>query len=172
MADSPHEHTSLWIATAPEPRLPALQGKVAVDVAVLGAGIAGLTTAILLKRAGKTVAVVESDRVVQGVTGYTTAKVTSNHSLIYADLIDKWGEESARIYGESNQVALERIARFVADDGIDCDFERKPNYCYSESPDDLKAIEDEVAAAQRLGLPAAFVSETQLPYPVAGAIRF
>ena len=156
MAQTPHDHVSLWIATAPAPHFGVLQHDVDVDVAVLGGGIAGLTTAMLLKRAGKTVAVVESDRVVRGVTGYTTAKVTSGHNLIYTTLIDMWGEEAARIYGDSNQAALKRIARFVADDGIDCDWQRKPNYCYAESRNMLNAIEDEVVAAQRLGLPAVF----------------
>ena len=172
MGASPHEHISLWMATAPGPHFGVLQGDVEVDVAVLGGGIAGLTTAILLKRAGKRVAVVEADRLVGGVTGYTTAKVTAGHNLIYADLIDTWGVEAARIYGESNQAALERIAWFVADDGIACDWQRKSNYCYAESRSELKAVEDEVVAAQKLGLPADFVSEIGLPFPVAGAIRF
>lgn len=172
MIDAAHDHTSLWVATAPGTPFPTLTSDIRVDVAVLGGGIAGLTTAILLKRAGKMVAVIEAAHIVQGVSGYTTAKVTSNHNLIYADLIDTFGEEGARIYAQSNQAALERIAQFVTDDGIDCDFERKPNYCYSESPNDLNALEDEVAAAQRLGLPAHLVSETGLPFPVAGAMRF
>jgi len=172
MAESPHEHTSLWVATAPAPQFPALQDEIAVDVAVLGGGIVGVTVALLLKRAGKTVALIESSRIVQGVTGYTTAKVTSGHNLIYRNLIDAFGEESARIYAESNQAALERIARFVADERIACDFERKPNYCYGESPEELQRIEDEVAAAQRLGLPVEFVSQTGLPFPIMGAVRY
>ena len=172
MPTSPHQNESLWIATAPGPHYPALGGDVDVDVAVLGAGIAGLTTALLLKRAGKTVAVVESQRVVQGVTGNTTAKVTSGHNLIYTTLIDTFGEEGAQIYGASNQAALVRMARFVAEEGIDCEWERKPNYCYAESPDELKRVEDEVRAAQRLGLPARYVNETPLLYPIAGAICY
>jgi glycine/D-amino acid oxidase-like deaminating enzyme len=87
-------------------------------------------------------------------------------------LIDSFGEEAARIYAESNQTALERIARFASDEDIACDFERKPNYCYGEAPEDRQRIEREVAAAQQLGLPVAFVSETGLPFPIAGAIRY
>lgn len=172
MARSPHEYTSLWIATAPTPQFPALDREVTVDVAVLGGGIVGVTAALLLKRAGKTVALIESGSIVQGVTGYTTAKVTSGHNLIYRHLIDTFGEEAARTYGESNQAALERIAQFVADEGIACDFERKPNYCYGETLEDRQRIEAEVVAAQRVGLPVEFVSETGLPFPVVGAIRY
>ncbi|HEX6292091.1 MAG TPA: FAD-dependent oxidoreductase [Herpetosiphonaceae bacterium] len=171
MVDTPPEHMSLWIATAPGPTFPRLLGDLTVDVAILGGGIAGLTTATLLKQAGKTVAVIEADQVVRGVTGYTTAKVTAQHNLIYADLIDTFGEDAARIYAHSNQAALERIAQFVAEDGIDCDFERKPNYCYSESATDLTMLEEEVTAAQNLGLPASLVTATGLPFPVAGALR-
>lgn len=172
MAESPHQHTSLWIATAPATRFAHLPNEVTVDVAVLGGGIVGVTVALLLKRAGKRVALVESNRIVQGVTGRTTAKVTFGHNLIYAHLIDTFGEEAARIYAESNQAALERIARFVSDEGIACDFERKPNYCYGEAPEELHRIENELAAAQRLGLPVEFVSETGLPFPIVGAIRY
>lgn len=172
MTESFHEHTSLWVATAPPTQFPVLQGEVTVDVAVLGGGIVGVTAALLLRRAGKRVALVEANHIAQGVTGYTTAKVTSGHNLIYANLSNTFGEEAARIYAESNQAGLERIARFVADESIDCDFERKANYCYGEALEELQSIEDEVVAAQRLGLPVTFVSQTGLPFPVVGAIRY
>ncbi len=168
----PGDIASLWIDTAPGDPFPPLRGDLSVDVAVLGAGIAGITAAVLLKRAGKRVAVIEAGRVLRGVTGYTTAKVTSNHNLIYADLVQKFGEEGARIYAESNQAAIERIARFVEEEGIDCDFERKSNYTYTESENDLRSIKEEVRVAERLGLPAHFVYNTRLPFPIAGGIRF
>jgi glycine/D-amino acid oxidase-like deaminating enzyme/nitrite reductase/ring-hydroxylating ferredoxin subunit len=160
------------MATTPGTQFPSLQGEVTVDVAVLGGGIVGVTVALLLKRAGKRVALVESNRIVERVTGHTTAKVTSGHNLIYARLIDRFGEDDARIYAQSNQAALEQIARFVSSEGITCDFERRPNYCFSESPEDRKRIEEEVAAAQRLGLAAEFVDQAGLPFPIAGAIRY
>ncbi len=100
---------------------------------MIGAGIAGLTPPPLLKREGKTVAVVESKRIVRGATGYTTAKVTSGHGAIYGDLEDNFGAAGARIYAESNEAALARVAQFVEADGIDCDFERKANYVFAES---------------------------------------
>jgi glycine/D-amino acid oxidase-like deaminating enzyme/nitrite reductase/ring-hydroxylating ferredoxin subunit len=148
-----------------------LRDEVSVDVAIIGGGIVGLTTAAVLKRAGKTVAVLESKRIVRGASGYTTAKVTSGHGLIYAELTKTFGADGARIYADANQAAVERIAQFVQEDGIDCDFERKANYVYAESDEEVQSIEEEVEAARRCGLGVTFVGETPLPYPVAGAIR-
>jgi glycine/D-amino acid oxidase-like deaminating enzyme/nitrite reductase/ring-hydroxylating ferredoxin subunit len=162
---------SFWIGTTPETDYPALAGPVEVDVCVIGGGITGLTAAALLKREGKTVAVVESKRIVRGATGYTTAKITSGHGILYAELEGKFGEEGARIYAQSNEAATELIARLVEEDGIDCDFERKANYVYAESEDEVSRVQEEVEAAQRVGLPVSFVRETPLPYEVAGAIR-
>ena len=114
---------------------------------------------------------IESKRIVRGVTGYTTAKLTAGHGLVYADLIDRFGERRARIYAESNQRAVERVGEIAAELGIDCDLEHGSNYVYGESAGEAERIRREVDAAQRLGLPATFVSETPLPYEVAGAIR-
>jgi glycine/D-amino acid oxidase-like deaminating enzyme len=114
-------NVSYWMASAPEtsfPRYPG--GALKVDVAVLGGGITGLTTAMLCKQAGATVAVVEAGRVAGGVTGSTTAKVTSLHGLTYAKLTSTFGAEGARIYGQANQAGLELITRLVEQLGIDC----------------------------------------------------
>jgi glycine/D-amino acid oxidase-like deaminating enzyme/nitrite reductase/ring-hydroxylating ferredoxin subunit len=162
---------SFWIESTPETDYPALSGEVSVDVAVIGGGITGLTAAVLLKRSGRTVAVIESRRIVRGATGYTTAKVTSGHGVIYSYLEGAFGEEAARIYAESNQAALERIARFVEEDRIDCDFERKENYVYAQSNQEVAAIKAEVDAARRAGLPVALEREVPLPFWIAAAVR-
>jgi glycine/D-amino acid oxidase-like deaminating enzyme/nitrite reductase/ring-hydroxylating ferredoxin subunit len=162
---------SFWIQTTPDTDYPPLEGSVDVDVAVIGAGIAGLTAAALLRREGRTVAVVESKRIVQGATGYTTAKLTSGHGVIYSQLESSLGTDAARTYAESNEAALERVARFVQEDGIECDFERKANYVYAESEDDLEEIREEAEAAARAGLHVSFVEDVPLPYAVAGAVR-
>lgn len=168
----PGESRSLWIETGPAPARPALAERVDVDVVVIGGGIAGLTSALLLKRAGKTVAVIESKEILHGATGYTTAKVTSLHHLIYADLIAKHGEERARLYGEAQEAALRFITETAEVSGIECDLETQDAFTYTEDPALVGDISDEVEAAKRLGLPADFTRETDLPFDVAGAIRF
>jgi glycine/D-amino acid oxidase-like deaminating enzyme/nitrite reductase/ring-hydroxylating ferredoxin subunit len=162
---------SFWLETTPETDYPPLEDDLSVDVAVLGAGITGLTAAALLKREGKTVAVIESKRIVRGASGYTTAKVTAGHGVIYSELEHTFGSEGAQIYAHSNQAALERVARFVEEDGIDCDFERKANFVYAESREEAGALRKEGDAARRAGLEASYVEETPLPYETAGAVR-
>lgn len=163
---------SFWIDSTPKTSYPSLENSISVDVAIVGAGIVGLTAATLLKRAGKTVAVIESREIVTGVTGHTTAKITSLHQLIYADLIKQIGEPKARLYAESNQAAIEYVAQLVEQEQIDCDFSRKSAYTFAEPDDELDKIKDEVEAALKLGLPATFVQETSLPFAITGAIKF
>lgn len=162
---------SIWVATTPETSYPQLPGDVEVDVAVVGAGITGVTAAILLKRAGKRVALVDSKRIVRGATGYTTAKVTSGHGVVYGKLTDTFGEDGARTYAESNQAAIEQIDELAREGGIDCDFERKDNYVIAEREEERGRVEQEAEAMRKLGLPASFVTETPLPYEVAGAVK-
>ena len=113
----------------------------------------------------------ESKRIVHGATGYITAKVTSGHGLGYTKIRKTHGEDGARTYAEANQAALERIAQFVDEDGIDCDFERKTNYAYAEDEQQKAQVKQEVEAEQAAGLPASLVRETPLPFPVTAAVR-
>ena len=164
--------TSYWVQSAPTPGFASLDGDLSVDVVVIGAGIVGITTAYLLKQEGLSVAVLERREVSRGVTGYTTAKITSSHSLIYNTLIKKFGEDGARTYGRANEAGIEKIAALVEELSIECDFERADNYIYTEDPRFVQDVRDEVDAAQKLGLPADFTTETELPFPIEGAVRF
>ncbi|TVQ07264.1 MAG: FAD-dependent oxidoreductase [Leptolyngbya sp. DLM2.Bin27] len=170
MALSGHP-VSFWIDSTLPSSYPALSQDVSVDVAVVGAGLAGVVTAKLLKQAGKTVALIEADRIGTGTSGHTTAKVSALHQLIYADLIDQHGPEKACLYGESNQAAIARLADLIAADNIDCDFEHKPNYTFATDNDGLDQVKAEVEAAQRIGLPATFVGSLDLPFAIKGAIE-
>jgi glycine/D-amino acid oxidase-like deaminating enzyme/nitrite reductase/ring-hydroxylating ferredoxin subunit len=131
-----------------------------------------ITAAKLLKQAGKTVAVLEAAQISTGVSGHTTAKLTSLHHLIYADLLQSLGEEKARLYGESNQRAIERVTELVKETQVDCDLIRKDAYVFATSEADLEAIKKEVNAATQLGLPATFERETGLPFEISGAVKF
>ncbi|NJL45703.1 MAG: FAD-dependent oxidoreductase [Leptolyngbyaceae cyanobacterium SM2_3_12] len=170
--NSLEDHQSFWIASTLESNYAPLTEAMTVDIAIVGAGLAGITAAMLLKKAGKTVAVLEAGRVAEGVSGHTTAKVTALHQLKYATLIKEMGETKARLYGESNQAAVEQVATLVADENIDCDFSRQSAYTFAETPENLKKVKQEVEAAQRLGLPATFVPTVPLPFDIAGAIQF
>lgn len=169
----PGRAESYWMATTPESNYPPLSGDTRVDVAILGGGIVGITTAYLLKEAGVlSVAVIEADRIITGVTGHTTAKVTSQHSLIYDRLISKFGKQQAQQYAESNQAAIEKIASIVSSKDIACDFVRKPAYVYAGSEESVGNIQKEVDAAQSLGLPASFKADLPLSFKTYGAVRF
>jgi glycine/D-amino acid oxidase-like deaminating enzyme len=164
---------SIWLATAPpRPEFPELQGRVRADVAVIGGGIVGITTALLAQEAGARVVLLEADRLAHGVSGHTTAKVTSQHGMIYAGLRSRLGAEAARAYGEANEAALAWIARRVKADGIDCDFRRRRAYAYVTSPSGRSRVGAEVEAAQEAGLPASPAETTPLPFPVEAAVRF
>jgi glycine/D-amino acid oxidase-like deaminating enzyme/nitrite reductase/ring-hydroxylating ferredoxin subunit len=169
---SGEKHLSFWIDTTPRTGYPSMPGDGSADVAILGGGITGLTAAVLLKRLGKTVAVIESHRIAEGVTGHTTAKVTSQHQLIYNTLIEAHGEEKARLYAEANEAAIDRVESFINEKSIDYDFKRLPAYVYTESKEMVAQLQAEVEAARRVGLPASFTQDAPLPFPVEGAMRF
>jgi glycine/D-amino acid oxidase-like deaminating enzyme len=167
----PGTDESYWMESTPTTAYPVLAGDLDVDVVIVGGGIAGLCTAWELTEAGRTVALVEADRVAAGVTGHTTAKLSSLHTLIYAKLRRTFGDRAAGLYAESQQQAVDRVAAVAARLDIDCDLERVPAFTYVESPDRLDEIRAEADAAAEAGLAASFVTESGLQFPIAGAIR-
>jgi glycine/D-amino acid oxidase-like deaminating enzyme/nitrite reductase/ring-hydroxylating ferredoxin subunit len=164
------QHESFWIATADARPYPPLSGEIHVDVAIVGGGIVGIMAGTFLKEAGKTVAILEAGRVAEGVTGHTTAKITSLHTLIYDDLIDRLGEDKARLYAESNQAAIEIIRQLCVDRDLACDLSERTAYTYTTEDDYVSKIEKEAAAARSLGLPAQYHDEIPLPFPVKAAV--
>src|SRR6266511_1628498 len=146
------KYTSIWMDTAKSTDYPALPGDLDVDIAIIGGGIAGLLSAFFMKKAGFKVAVIESGRIATGTTGYTTAKITSAHSIIYKHLIDDFGKPKARIYASANEEAIKIFADIIHYMKIDCDFERVPAYTFSTDFGFDKAISEEFAADKSLGL--------------------
>ena len=164
---------SIWMTTTPATtRFPALAGDLDVDVCVIGGGITGLTTALLLHDAGVRVAVLEGREVASGTTGSTTAKVTSLQGLAYTELLKTVGEDGARTYGQANEAAIDMIRANIARFGIECQSSDRPSYTYTTESKKLPEVQAEAAIAARLGLPATYTEETELPFPVLGAVRF
>ncbi|MCE3555397.1 FAD-dependent oxidoreductase [Pseudonocardia sp. RS11V-5] len=141
------------------------------DVLVLGGGITGLTTAHLLTQRGARVAVVEADRVASGATGNNTAKVTALQATMLSRIRSARGAEAAASYAEHSLRGVELVAATVDELGIDCDLRRRDACTIAADRSERAAVEKEFEAARAAGLPVEWTEETDLPFPVAGAVR-
>ena len=159
---------SLWTKTCYLPKSEPLEGDKQTDVLVIGGGICGILCAYLLKQAGVDAILVEGTRICSGITKNTTAKITSQHSLIYAKLLKTLGKEKAQMYLTANETARKTYETLCQN--MDCGFETSPAYTYSLT--DRTKIEAEVRAVNELGIPAEFIQELELPFRTQGAICF
>ena len=165
---------SYWEKSAKTPEFPALQKNLEVDVVVIGAGLTGITTAYLLKKAGAKVALVEQYRCVHGDTNNTTAQLTYVTDLSFRDLVDYHGKENARLTWEAGRTALQQIATIVEEEKIDCDFRRVPGYkqgrLFDPKPSDYDKLKKEAELIRSTGFEAKFLEE--VPYFKRPGIEF
>lgn len=159
---------SLWTKNTKLPQFPALEQDLNTDVLIIGGGLAGILCAKKLDQAGIRYALIEADRICHGVTGNTTAKITSQHGLIYSKLFQEFDAKTARSYWEANQAALQEYCAMT--ENVECDFERKDNYIYST--DAAKELGKEFTALQQLQIPAELIKDFSLPFSTKGAICF
>lgn len=148
----------------------ALSNNIECDIAIIGAGIAGLLTGYMLNKSGREVVIIDAKNIGSGNTKNTTAKITSQHDLIYNNLIKEFGEEKARQYAKANELAIRKYREIIEEEKIDCDFEEKDAYVYSLK--EVENLEDECKAAKKLGIDAEMVSEVSLPLKVKMALKF
>ncbi|WP_421380524.1 FAD-dependent oxidoreductase [Bacillus salacetis] len=141
------------------------------DVTIVGAGITGIIAAYLLSREGKKVALVEASRVIDGTTGYTTAKIAAQHGLIYDDLMKHHGEEKASQYYHANTEALDFIEKLTEELNIDCEFTKQPSYVYAETEQGAEKLKKEAEAYRKLDIPGELTTETDLPFQVTSALK-
>lgn len=159
---------SVWAQDVQMPQFLQLKGDLHTDVLIIGGGLAGLLCADRLKRAGVDCVLIEQNRLMSGVSGRTTAKITSQHGLIYDKLLRKFGAEKAWLYWQANEDALAAIRKIAQD--ADCDFKTQKSFLYSTGG--TERLEAEMAAYETLGIPAQWEEKTELPFPVTGAVSF
>jgi glycine/D-amino acid oxidase-like deaminating enzyme/nitrite reductase/ring-hydroxylating ferredoxin subunit len=162
---------SVWRATTPTRQRAVAAVAEEADVVVVGAGITGLTTALLLARQGRRVVVLERRTIGAGTTGNTTAKVTALHGTTYQKLASSVGEDGARRYAEANRAGVDLVRDLATSLAGDAQLTDAPSYTFAWDEDGLGPIHDEVAAARAAGLPVTFTTDTDLPFAVAGAAR-
>ena len=161
---------SLWLEAMPPTGYPVLQGDQSFDIAVLGGGISGLTTALLCKREGARVALIEADRVGGGVTGNNTAKVSALQSTMYSTIRHQHDAAAAADYAAGSAAAVEKVAALAAE-GIDCELHRRAAYTYATSSSELRTVEEEARVSREAGLSTVLTDTVDLPFPVTGAVR-
>ena len=161
---------SVWNSGFKFTKREALSKNIECDIAIIGAGIAGILTAYMLNKSGRNVVVIDAKSTCSGNTKNTTAKITSQHDLIYHKLIKEFGQEKARQYAKANELAIKKYREIISNEKIDCDFEEKDAYIYSL--DNIKPLEDEYEAAKKLGIDAELVNKINLILDVKSALKF
>lgn len=159
---------SLWTAQTELPRFTSLEGDINTEVLIIGGGLAGLLCARELTDRGVSCVVLEAETICGGVTRNTTAKITSQHGLIYDKLLSHFGAQGARLYLEANENALEKYRSMCR--SIDCGFVSRDAYLYSLSG--TAKLRRETAALHRIGYDAELTDRTSLPFKVSAALRF
>lgn len=158
----------LWENTEKLPEFNSLNGDVKTDVLIIGGGAAGILCGYFLQQKGADYIIAEGNRILSGATGGTTAKITSQHGLIYRKIVKKYGYDAAKLYLEANQGAINDYRKLS--EKFPCDFEEKPSYVYLR--DSREKIDSEAHILRMLDFHADIFTKTELPFKVAGAIKF
>lgn len=159
---------SIWSNRITFPAFPALQQDIQTDVLIIGGGITGILCAYRLQQAGINYTLVEANTLCSGTTQNTTAKITSQHGLIYGNLLKKFGIEKTKLYLEANEAAIAEYERLCKT--ISCDFMKQDSFVYTT--DSSAELEKELDALSKLNFPARFVQDLPLPIKTAGAVCF
>ena len=159
---------SLWSETVTLPSFEALNKNLKTDVLIIGGGITGILCAHYLHQAGINYSLIEADTICSGITKNTTAKITSQHGLIYHKIAKKYGMDAAGLYLEANEAALWEYRKLSG--GILCDFVEDTNYVYSLT--DRHKLEQELNVLAKLRFPAFFEEKPSLPFSTVGAVAF
>ncbi|MGN1051431.1 MAG: NAD(P)/FAD-dependent oxidoreductase, partial [Acutalibacteraceae bacterium] len=159
---------SFWSESTILPQYHSLMGERKTDVLIIGAGMAGILTAHMLKEEGIDYILLEQNTIASGITKNTTAKITAQHGLVYSKIASTYGNEYASMYLDINQTAVQKFRDISLD--IDCDFENKDSYVYTKN--EYKKIEDEINTLCKIGYQSEFCEDLPIPIKDAVAVKF
>lgn len=154
---------SLWIDSANREEKEVLNQDIVAEVCIIGGGLVGISTAYYLSKNGIKPVILEKGRICEQTTGNSTAKVTSQHDLFYKYLIDSQGEKFAKKYYEANEKAIDKIEKVIKSENIECDWERRSAYVFTQKVEEISKIKDEVGAVKSIGGNAELVENGDIP---------
>lgn len=166
---------SIWSKTTDIPKQKELKSNIHIQNVVIGAGMAGILTAYFLQKKGLEVIVIEADKAASGQTKNTTAKITSQHGLIYHDMMKKTGRVRAKGYAHANEEAIKAYEEIIREEEIACQFEKRLSFLYSIREDGKERLLQEARTAVELGIKAHYMEGDkihELPFEVSGAVCF
>ncbi len=166
---------SLWSKGVRLREYKPLESEIRVKNVVIGAGIAGILIAYFLQENEQEVIVLEANEVASGQTKNTTAKITSQHGLIYYNMLKNAGRKRAEGYAEANEAAIKKYKEIITKEGIACEFVELPSFLYSTKAQGVQKLKKEAEVANSLGIKAKYVSGEkikELPFGVVGAVKF
>ena len=170
MEKLPGKNQSYWSTTVQELSYPKLEENIEIDTAVIGGGISGILTAYFLAKKGKSVVLLEARELVSGTTGGTTAKLSSQHQLIYNDLLQREGFDVAKLFYEANQEGQRLIKSIIENLGIDCDFRVTDSYVFSEHGENTSRLEKEAVAYEKIGIEGSITDSLPVDLKVTSAL--
>ncbi|HLR08074.1 MAG TPA: FAD-dependent oxidoreductase [Bacillota bacterium] len=161
---------SYWRDSVNLPSFPRLNASIKTDVGIVGGGITGITAAYLLTQQGLNVVLIDAGSILNGTTGHTTAKITAQHGLIYDELINHFGEETASLYFQAATEAKTFIENTITAHDISCEYGVEDAYLFTQSEQYLKKMEKEKRAYERLGIPSEWLHDMPLDIPIQSAL--
>jgi glycine/D-amino acid oxidase-like deaminating enzyme/nitrite reductase/ring-hydroxylating ferredoxin subunit len=166
------DNISRWIDDIkPEQIYPALEQDIETEIVVIGAGIAGITTAYLLAKAGKKVVLIDANNIASGETAFTTAFLTQSIDTSLQKLVERFGEQNAAVVWKNGETAMDKIEIISIEEGIDCGFKRCSAYIFASDEMGKKELENEVKIANKLGFKAEFIAENDLKFENFGYMK-
>jgi len=163
---------SYWLTPSEQPGYEELKKDISVEVAIVGGGMVGITLAHLLCKEGVRPIILEANKILFGVTGHTTAKITSQHDLIYQKIRSEFGKELAQQYATANESAIREIEKTVKELDIDCDFKAQSAFVFAQDARNIQKIIDEVKAASEVGIQASYEESIPFDIPIKAGVRF
>lgn len=164
--------SSYWVESTKQTNYSKISEDINTDVLILGGGITGIATAYMLSDSNLDITIIDADRIAMGVTANTTAKITSQHGLLYDYLLNSYNFDIAKGYLDSNEEAIKTISNIINKENINCDFSYQDSYVYTCDKSNVSKIVDEVDSVTSLGLKAEYVTQCPLPFNIEAAIKF